>query len=219
MVGMGKTAVRVLLVEDDDFSRVTLTAALGNSGLDVVAAVADATSALAACVDFDAQVGVFDLDLGPGPTGLDVAHGIRRIRPDFGVVILTSYEDPRLLSVSLKEVPPGAAYVVKQSLSDLEFLVAAIHGSLADSASSSLPRVDLTDAQVETLRLIACGLTNAEIARVRVVEEKSVEQTITRTSRRLGLSGDDAVNQRVALAQAFYRLVGAPAPNKPGSRP
>jgi len=205
-----RAPLRVLVVEDDDFTRVTLKAAIERYGLDVVATASDAKTAVTRAVDAGAQVGVFDLDLGPGPTGLDVAHGIRRLIPDFGVVLLTSYEDPRLLSSSLATLPSGAAYVVKQSLEDLGFLIEAIKGSrTGEFDDGQVPRVDLTDAQVETLRLLACGLTNAEIARVRVVEIKSVEQTISRTAKRLGLDGVEALNQRVALARAYYRLVGA----------
>jgi DNA-binding NarL/FixJ family response regulator len=205
-----RAPLRVLVVEDDDFTRVTLKAAIERYGLDVVATASDAKTAVTRAVDTGAQVGVFDLDLGPGPTGLDVAHGIRRLIPDFGVVLLTSYEDPRLLSASLATLPAGAAYVVKQSLEDLEFLIEAIKGSrTGEFEEADVPRVDLTDAQIETLRLLACGLTNAEIARVRVVEIKSVEQTISRTAKRLGLDGDEALNQRVALARAYYRLAGA----------
>lgn len=201
--------LRVILVEDDDFTRVTLKAALEKFGIEVVADASDAKGAITRAVDSGAQVGVFDLDLGPGPTGIDVANGVRRLMPDLGVVMLTSYEDPRLLSASLAEIPAGAAYIVKQSLEDLGFLVEAIVGSRVARQNASAPRIDMTDAQIETLRLLACGLTNAEIARVRVVEVKSVEQTISRTAKRLGIDGEGGLNQRVALARAYYRLVGS----------
>jgi len=202
-------ALRVMLVEDDDFTRVTLRAALEKFNLQVVAEAADAKNAITKAVEARAQVGIFDLDLGPGPTGIDVANGVRRMLPDIGVVILTSYEDPRLLSASLAQVPRGAGYIVKQSLVDLDFLVEAVVGSLQGRDSTQAPRVDLTDAQIETLRLLACGLTNSEIARARVVEVKSVEQTISRTAKRLGIDGDGTLNQRVALARAYYKLVGS----------
>lgn len=202
-------ALRVMLVEDDDFTRVTLRAALEKYELQVVADASDAKRAIAKAVETRADVGVFDLDLGPGPTGMDVAHGVRKLMPGLGVVILTSYEDPRLLSASLAQLPPGAAYIVKQSLEDLGFLVEAIRGSVDTHLAVRAPRVDLTDAQVETLRLLACGLTNSEIARVRVVEVKSVEQTISRTAKRLGIDGEGTLNQRVALARAYYTLVGS----------
>ena len=67
----------------------------------------------------------------------------------------------------------------------------------------------MTQAQVETLRLLSCGLSNAEIARVRVVTEKSVEQAIARTAKRLGVSASPSVNQRVALAREYFQLTGA----------
>ena len=205
--------VRVLLVEDDDFTRITLSAALQHHGLDIVATAAGAKEAMASGVAAD--VGVFDLDLGPGPTGLDVAHGLRRERPGLGIVILTSYEDPRLFSVSLKRLPENATYVVKQSLQDMGFLVEAIHAAASGTppAHATPPGVDLTDAQIETLRLLACGLTNAEIARVRVVEEKSVEQAVSRIARRLGLDPEPGVNPRVTLARAFYALSGSAVPH------
>lgn len=209
--GSNGDALRVLLVEDDDFTRVTLKAALEKSGLEVVGVAKDAKSAIAIATETIPQVGVFDLDLGPGPTGVDVAVGIRRHIADLGVVMLTSYEDPRLFSTSLAQLPPGAAYVVKQSLEDLDFLVAAIYGSTQADDSMSAPRVDLTDPQIETLRLLACGLTNAEIARIRVVEVKSVEQAVSRIAKRLGVAGEEGTNQRVALARAYYDLIGVPS--------
>lgn len=210
-------SVRVLVVEDDDFTRVTLAAALQHHGIDVVATAATSKEAMSSGAAVD--VGVFDLDLGPGPTGLDVAHGMRRERPELGIVVLTSYEDPRLFSVSLKRLPENATYVVKQSLRDMGFLVEAIQAAASgvESRNVSPPGVDLTDAQVETLHLLACGLTNAEIARVRVVEEKSVEQAISRIARRLGIDPDGGVNPRVALARAFYALSGSSLPHTDGA--
>ena len=67
----------------------------------------------------------------------------------------------------------------------------------------------LTDAQVDTLRLLAAGLSNAEIARARFVTEKSVEQAIARAAKRLGVVATTSVNQRVSLARAYFRLIGA----------
>lgn len=202
------SSVRVLLVEDDDFTRTALEPALVHHGVDVVA-VPGAQAALAAFRGADIDVLVVDLDLGPGPTGLDVAIGLRRERPDLGVVVLTTYEDPRLLSTSLGSLPAGARYLVKQSLTDLGLLVEAITSAVeSDPAPArSIPTLDLSDVQIETLRLLACGLTNADIARIRVVEEKSVEQAVSRMARKLGI--EEGTNRRVMLARAYYQLSGA----------
>lgn len=201
--------MRALVVDDDAFARSTVSAALTGQGIDVIATADGLAQALASDPKaFD--VAVLDLDLGPGPNGIDLAFALRRRNASVGLVILTSFSDPRLLAASVKDPPPGAAYVVKQSLTDIGFLTAAVHAVAASStATPPIPRVPLTDAQVETLRLLAYGLSNAEIARVRVVSEKAVEQAIRRAADALGIDSAASVNQRVALARAYFALTGA----------
>lgn len=209
-------STRVLVVEDDDFARVTVAGALKSEGFMVVNAVAGVHDAMETARTHALDVAVLDLDLGPGPTGIDAAHGLRKLQPDIGVVILTSFSDPRLLTSSLRQPPPGSVYVVKQSLTDIGILSAAVDGC-RDQHVSDVNRVSdvnhvavpLTTSQIETLRLLAYGLSNAEIARVRVVTEKSVEQSIARSAKRLGIPSQGSTNQRVALAREYFRLTGA----------
>jgi DNA-binding NarL/FixJ family response regulator len=202
--------LKVLLVEDDTFTRTTLTATLQFLGFTVVDSVSNAEAAMAIIRSRHVDVLVTDLDLGPGPTGIDIAFGVRGLFPETGIVILTSFGDPRLLSSSIQSAPDFSAYVVKQSLSNVEILKVAICGSLTFAVTSEIrPAVDLTNSQIETLRLLAYGLSNAEIARVRVVTEKSVEQAISRAAKRLNVDAQGSVNQRVALAREYFRLTGA----------
>ena len=207
----GAMPTRALLVEDDDFTRTTLSSALALHGIHVAGTARGAVEAMAASRSLDIDVAVLDLDLGPGPTGVDIAHGLRRAHPGIGIVLLTSFTDPRLLAASLSDLPQGAHYVVKQSLDSMEMLVAAIEGSTALSGGQppESAATGLTSAQIDTLRLLAAGLSNAEIARVRVVTEKSVEQAIARTAKRLGVPVAPSTNQRVALAREYFRLTGA----------
>jgi two-component system, NarL family, nitrate/nitrite response regulator NarL len=204
-------AITTLLVEDDDFTRVTVEAALRHEGIDVVAAVSGAEAAMDFARLNPVQAAVLDLDLGVGPTGIDVAAGLRRLNSAVGIVILTSFSDPRLLTSSVKQPPPGSTYVVKQALTDVRFLSEAVQGAVLMAGEPAVPvsNLDLTDAQVETLRLLAYGLSNSEIARVRVVTEKSVEQAIARAAKRLSVDSQGGVNQRVALAREYFRLTGA----------
>lgn len=201
---------KVLLVEDDTFTRTTLAATLEFLGFQVIDAVSDAAAAMNVVRSRHIDVLVTDLDLGPGPSGVDIAFGVRALYENTGIVILTSFSDPRLLSSSIKSAPDFSTYVVKQSLSNIEILKEAILGSLTFSETSGTgPIVDLTNSQIETLRLLSYGLSNAEIARVRVVTEKSVEQTISRTAKRLNIESSTALNQRVALSRVFFQLTGA----------
>lgn len=195
----------VLLVEDDSFVRATVMTALRFHDFDVVASVGSAVAAMDAFREKRPDVALLDLDLGGGPTGADLAVGMRRMKPDVGIVFLTSFEDPRLLDSRLTNMPDRCGYVVKQSLEDTEYLAEAIRGC---GDPGEVPRVDLTESQVETLRLLAAGLSNAAIARLRVVELSAVEKSISRTAAALGIEHDETTNQRVALARAYYRMAG-----------
>lgn len=66
----------------------------------------------------------------------------------------------------------------------------------------------LTRTQVDTLRLVAEGHSNRQIARLRHVPEKTVEQTVARIAKKLGIVNRLETNQRVAIAQAFFRNLG-----------
>jgi DNA-binding NarL/FixJ family response regulator len=201
----------VMLVEDDSFTRITVAGALREAGVDVIRECSNAAEALAAVREYRPDVGVLDLDLGRGPTGVDVATAIRRVHPSIGIVFLTSFADPRLLNPALNTLPDGACYLVKQSLTDLQLLTTAIDSSLTiRKRPAEIPaHHELTPTQIEILRLVAMGLTNNEISRVRSLEPKSVEKAIARTARSLGIESDPHSNQRVALAREYYRLVGA----------
>ena len=68
---------------------------------------------------------------------------------------------------------------------------------------------DLTDSQLETMRLIARGLSNAEIAKIRGVNEKSVEQTISRLIANLHLPSGPDKNQRVQISRLYFEKTGS----------
>jgi len=87
----------VLVVEDDSFVRATVATALRFHEFDVVASVGNALEAMEEFRQHLPDVALLDLDLGQGPTGADLAVGMRRIQPEVGIVFLTSFEDPRLL--------------------------------------------------------------------------------------------------------------------------
>ena len=205
---------RVLVLEDDGFTLSTVAAALRQGGMDVVAECATVAEAVRAVARETPDVAVVDLDLGPGPTGLDAAMAMRRYHPGLGIVVLTSYRDPRLMRSNLPAMPDGAQYVVKSDVHQINQVIDAISRAASPDAladprpveASTFPH--LTDSQIETLRLVAQGMTNAEIARTRFVTEKTVEQMIARIVRALNLVTEPNQNQRVAIARAYFRLVG-----------
>lgn len=206
--------MRALVVEDDAFSRSIIAAALSGRGVDVIGECGNGTDAVAVATTTHPDVLVTDLDLGRGPNGVAVAHVLRRTNLTIGVVLLTNHADPRSAGTSLTQVPTGTEYITKQSVRDIDVLVHAMERAVLAAPGRSAPhppttqatRSVLTDAQMETLRLVAEGLSNAEIARRRWVTERGVERMIERLIVLLGVREQQGYNRRMALARAFETL-------------
>ena len=215
-------APRVLVVEDDGFTRTTLCAALRGLGIDVVADTGSAAQALDLAARHTPDAALLDLDLGPGPGGIEVAIGLRGTLPQVGVVILTGYSDPRLTGRSVDALPGGTMFMTKGELSSAEVLARAIRTSMrlaADPKASAVsvhprPRgatAGLTDTQVEVARMVADGLSNAEIAVRRHVSSATVERIIQRIARELGIETTSSTNRRVMIAREFLRQGSPPS--------
>lgn len=205
---------RVLILEDDPFTRLSLGAAVKHFGYQLVVEEGAAGNAVKKGRVEKPDVAVLDLHLGSGPTGLDVAIELRKCNSKIGLVFLTSYDDPRLLGPSTPKVPLGAVYLIKADVKNLSAIKAAIEISVARtksnlSARPKHPMDSLTDSQVETLRLIAKGLSNSEIAKRKFVKERSVAVSISRIARNLGVQYVGNQNLRVNLAREYFRAIGA----------
>jgi len=213
---MSDQPVRVVLVEDNDFTRTTLAGALRDAGFEVAGDADTATIGLRLVRRLEPDAVIIDLDLGPGPSGADLAVEVRAHQPQAGIVILTSYEDPRLAGRNVNHLPVNARYIVKSDLKSVHVLAEAVcaavesarRAMVAPPAAAPPRSAALTDTQIEVVRLVAEGLSNAEIARRSHVSEKSVERTIMRAARELGIENTSTHNRRVLLARAYYAMTG-----------
>jgi DNA-binding NarL/FixJ family response regulator len=148
---------------------------------------------------------------------IDLLKTLREIKPSLGIVILTDSPDLRLYGIRQASLPHGSQIIVKSALNDLREIKVAVDisikpgvhtGWLANDWNSSLNA--LTDIQIETLRLLALGLSNSDIGKTRFVSEKSVEQTITRIAQHLHVVHEKGRNMRVILASEYYKWLGSP---------
>lgn len=204
---------RVLVVEDDGFTRMLLCSQLRELGHVVVGEAANCAEGMASARVSKPDLLLVDLNLGAGPNGVDMAHGARRIHPQVGILMLTSYVDIRLIG-DLRPLPPGTVFLVKRSLTDSDTLQSALSMSM-DTGSRRAPEPlhgngslgNLRDGQVEIMRLVACGYTNAEIATQRFMREASVAKAITRLVQQLGLPTRSDRNPRVLITQAYFALI------------
>lgn len=203
--------LKLLIVDDDNFSRSTVAGALSMMGYQVVAAAA-ANQAIADLAESSLDVAILDLDLGTGPTGIDLAFILRKRHPNLGLVFLTSYSDPKFLNARYSQLPAGARYLTKSNLTNLTQLVILINQAHASplKTSSKAPKSEyrLSGNQVEILKLIADGKTTNQIAEQLMITPKAVEGVISRINSNLGLTHLDTNNRRVQLVRAYYKLIG-----------
>jgi len=210
---------RILVVEDDAFTRTSIVGALASNGIDVIDSVATSAEAVTSFEKHKPDAVLLDLDLGYGPTGLDLARAFRLRNANIGLVMLTTYADPRLLRANLPAIPAGTEYLVKSNIGEIKIVSDAIKLAINYSSNSSnkikqarndIPRdlQGMTDIQIETLRMVAQGHTNSEIAKQRFVSEKAVEQTIAKIAKALDIPAATNQNQRVHIARVYFRLTG-----------
>ena len=212
---------KVLLVEDDVFVRSTVSALLTAKNFSVVGAVQTAQEALIIQRLHNPEVLVTDLDLGPGPNGIDIATALRAVNPMLGLIFLTSFSDPRLADSRNLPLPVGSMYFTKSQLYDASILTTAImqckNRPLANIANRRPNLSALTASQIETLKYVAEGMTTARIAEKRGVSEKSVEAALARMFDLLGLERSKNLNPRIQLTRAYLSLTGKEPPLGDGS--
>jgi len=145
-----------------------------------------------------AGVDIVLLDLNMPGEPLAVVSELAEAAPSVAVVVLTMEQDPAFARRALDAGAKG--YVLKRAAG--EELVEAIHTvaaggthvskavavGLAAPADSPGPPGDLTPREAEVLRLIAHGLTNAEIARELSLSVRTVETHRAHIQQKLTLS-------------------------------
>lgn len=213
------TGTRALIVDDDEFTRFLLVRALASFGYEDSVACEGASSALATAATYLPHVAILDLDLGPGPTGIDLAHALRRKQPDIAIILLTSFEDPRLLG-GPAALPAGCIYLTKRAVGNEEVLPRAMEAVLASPCADSNARVSagmtkplaLSDNQVDIMRLVAEGHSNAEIGRRLHLTERGVAKAVSRLVKQLGIEAGTDGNVRVLITQAYFQYSGQASP-------
>jgi two-component system, NarL family, response regulator EvgA len=220
------TLPRVMIATEDAFELTTVSASLRLHGVNIVAEVQSQIVAENTFRSLQPEVVLFDLLFADSHV-IEMIVGFRKTNPDLGIVIMTACVDLRLLGIPAASIPRGVQIVLKRSMADLAILNSAITQSLesssimataqwVNSAGSSYENAfgsvihNFTDIQVATLRLLAQGLSNSEIAKVRFVSEKSVEQIVARIAQHLDVLPDRAKNLRVVITGEYFKCIGAP---------
>ncbi|WP_456872964.1 MULTISPECIES: response regulator [unclassified Geodermatophilus] len=213
--------LRVVLAEDSVLLREGLVRLLEEAGTTVVAAVGDGPSLVRAVGELRPDVAVVDVRMPPTHTdeGLRAAVEVRRAVPGTAVLVLSQYVEVAYADELLADGRGGAGYLLKDRVTDLDQLLAALDDVVAGGTvldpqvvaqlfarrRADDPVRRLTPREREVLGLIAEGHSNTAIARVLVVTPGAVEKHTQRIFAKLGLAPDEDRNSRVMATLAYLR--------------
>lgn len=203
---------KVGVLEDDSLMRLALKESLKAMGHETVFDAGTAGEFVGKARLQHIEVALLDVHLGSGLTGIDVGFTLRGIYPNMGLVFITSFADPRLISSSNLDLPQGCIYIEKAKIESIESINGAINDSLKGGGKARFGSNSdlgmLTNKQIEVLRLVASGLSNSQIAIEQSSTVKNIEAVISRVIKTMGLRDIETQNQRVHMARAYFRYRG-----------
>jgi DNA-binding NarL/FixJ family response regulator len=188
--------VRVIVVDDHDLFRTGLKNLLEEQGVNVVGEAPNGQTAIRLASDLAPDVVVMDLNM-PGLTGVETTRQLAGVAPLTRVVVLTiSADDDDVMDAvmagacgyllkdsSIQELIAGIrAAAAGESLISPQIAAKVLQRLRAQSSSEDAAatiRAELSDREIEVLKLIANGKDNAQIARELFISPKTVKNHIS----------------------------------------
>jgi DNA-binding NarL/FixJ family response regulator len=204
---------RVAVVDDQEMVRTGLRMVLdAEPSMEVVGEAGDGAGAVSLADRERPDVVLMDIRM-PGMDGLEATRRITAAHPEVAVLVLTTFDLDEYVYAALRA--GAAGFLLKDApADDLVHAIAVVargdallapsvtkrlmaeFAARPDASSVSLDGV--TDREVEVLRLVARGMSNAEIAEQLFVAETTVKTHVSRLLMKLG------VRDRVQLVVAAY---------------
>ena len=193
------TVISIVIADDHKVVRSGLKMLLdAEDDLEVVAEAGDVDAATRAVLGYKPDVLVLDLNM-PDGSSLPAIPKMLSNSPNTNIVVLTMQEDPAFAREALQAGARG--YVLKEA-ADRELVEAVrmaaagrtyLHPELGAKIAAEPPKPagppdDLTEREVDILRLIALGHTNTEIAEQLFLSVRTVESHRARVQQKTGLT-------------------------------
>jgi NarL family two-component system response regulator LiaR len=189
----GTNKLRILIADDHAVVREGLAAIITvQPDMELAGQAEDGVEAVELAQALGPDVILLDLVM-PRRDGLAAIQAIKQANPQAHILVLTSFADDERVFPAIKAGALG--YLLKdaprdqllQAIRDVAEGRASLHPEIAlkvmrelkEPADMPADRVALTEREVETLRLIARGLTNEEIAAAMVIHERTVAKYVS----------------------------------------
>ncbi|MBC9784473.1 response regulator transcription factor [Heliobacterium chlorum] len=214
--------IRILLADDHTLLRRGLRKILElDPQFRVLDEVGDGQGAINLARKLNPDVILMDIHM-PGVNGVEATRVLKRELPETGIIILTAHEEEEHIlelieagvdGYLLKDVSPDTLYSAilcvarGESVLNPSVVSKAIQrarGQKGDEGEASFhPADELTERELDVLKLIAQGTTNALIAKTLFISEKTVKNHITNIFRKLQVKD----RTQAALYAIKHRLV------------
>jgi DNA-binding NarL/FixJ family response regulator len=198
-----ETRITLVLVDDHAIVRQGVRAFLQTQpDIEIAGEAETGDAAVRICRDCAPDVVLMDLVMpGSHLDGVEATREVKRVSPRSQVIILTSYHDDEhilpairagALSYLLKDVNADVlAEAVRRAARGEATLHPGIASRVIQSLQQAPPRdrlLDLSERELEVLRQIAMGRSNAAIAEALVISEKTVKSHVSNILSKLHLS-------------------------------
>jgi len=189
--GEAKTStdsVRLILADDHAVVRSGLRMLLDSeSDFEVVAEASNIEDARRYVRGHHPKVLVLDLNM-PGGSSLQAIPAIREESPDTEIVVLTMQQEPAFAREALRAgADDELVQAVRLAAAGESYLNPKLGARIASEPPPGPPD-DLSEREVDVLRLIALGHTNAEIGEQLYLSVRTVETHRSHIQQKLGLS-------------------------------
>ncbi|MDH6373654.1 NarL family two-component system response regulator LiaR [Paenibacillus sp. PastF-3] len=195
-------AIKVLLVDDHEMVRIGLAAVLGTEdGIEVVGEAGSGEEGIRLAQEYNPDVVLMDLVMD-GMDGIETTKQLMKQYPEIKVIVLTSYLDDEkmypvieagafsyLLKTSRATEVADAIRAAARGQSVLESQVASkMMNRFRNNAKGESPAYkELTEREMEVLRLLAQGKSNQDIADQLIIGIKTVKFHVTNILAKLGV--------------------------------
>jgi len=209
---------KVLLVEDQPFFVELLENTFqAEPEFELLGSATEGEAAIELARKTSPDVVIMDIKLAGEMNGVEAGLKIKEHKSDTAIVLLSAHMERGYLTSLPSRYSSGWAYLLKQTLPDVDTLLRTIRQSvngmvvldpmlvqMLDPAPDS-PLSRLTDRQLQLLRLMAQGYDNPAIALELSLSQNTVETYINTIYQELGTSAEPGVHARVSATLIYLR--------------